>query len=95
MKLYRAVEVQLHQFLTSEVGASELKISRPGHFTPWKDTRFPDGLANILNTIYALSLIDILRKVKGYRQEYQNLRMNISQDHSNHIYRRENLRRRV
>jgi hypothetical protein len=33
-KVYRAVEVWLHSFLTYELDYGEWSASRPGHFTP-------------------------------------------------------------
>jgi hypothetical protein len=39
--LVRGVEVQLHSFLTLALEAGEWPDSRPGHFAPGKEPRYP------------------------------------------------------
>jgi hypothetical protein len=44
MKAYGGVDVYIHIFLTSSLVGGEWSASRPGRFTPGKDTPVPIGL---------------------------------------------------
>jgi hypothetical protein len=39
----RAVELQLHLFLTSSLDGGEWLTSQPGHFTPGEEPRYPQN----------------------------------------------------
>jgi hypothetical protein len=43
MKTYGGVEIYIHIFLTSALVGGELSASRPGRFTPGKETAVPIG----------------------------------------------------